>query len=165
MSYDLNILVLNQKNPSKIPFESSINVLNEVHDYSGKRYHSIWPFMTRGNGIWYSLVKDLDGLSYASFCDSDFEADEKDLPIPYWITDSSIIYNLTPLIVEQEYRSEFEKIVLFLLRESPIRTIMLLARYQGGDEEIICGMLSVKDFMGILDQGKILFNVCYIIKE
>ncbi len=40
---------------------------------------------------------------------------------------------------------------------------MLLARYQGGDYEIIQGTISRSNFIHHLKNKKILFNVCYII--
>lgn len=165
MSYDFNILVLHQSKPVTIPFNTLITTVNEIENDCGKRYHTIWPFVTQLKGIWYSLIKENDGLVYASFCDSDFEALEDDLPIPHWINDPSISYNLTPLLIDKNFRLEIEKIILFLLDQSPIKTIMLLARYQGGDHEIINGILSFEEYIASLDKGKILFNVCYIIKK
>lgn len=166
MSYDLNILVQNQERPSKLPFQTLIELLNEKNDEIAKRYHSIWRYMTQSRGIWYSLVKENNGISNAfSICDSDFEADEKSIKIPYWITDDSIKYNLTPLVVYEEYKRDFERIIEFLIEQSPNRTIMFLARYQGGEHEIVCGILNYKEFLNLLNERKILFNVCYIISE
>lgn len=165
MSYDLEILVQNQKKPSILPFESSIEMLNEKTDRMTKRYHSMWKYMTCANGIWYSLVSDYEGVYNAySICTSDFKADNKEI-IPYWISDENVVYNLTPLIIHEQYKNDFIKIIEFLIRQSPNKTVMFLARYQGGEHEIVCGVLSFKDFVGLLDKRKILFNICYIITE
>ncbi|MEA4963963.1 hypothetical protein [Lutispora sp.] len=166
MSYDLNILVQNQEEPSVLPFPSLIQMLNEKNDEIASRYHSIWRYMTQSKGIWYSLVKENNGILNAfPICDSDFEADEDSIEIPYWVSDDSIKYNLTPLIVYEEYRRDFEKIIEFLIKQSPNRTVMFLARYQGGEHEIVCGVLKYEEFTKLLNQSKILFNVCYIIND
>lgn len=166
MSYDLNILVQNQEKPSILPFQSLIKMVNEKNDKMAKRYHSIWKYMTQSKGIWYSLVKENKGVFNAfPICDSDFGADKESIKIPYWIIDENIKYNLTPLIIYKEYKSDFEKIIRFLIRQSPNRTIMFLARYQGGEHEIVCGVLNYKEFLVLLNERMILFNICYIISE
>jgi hypothetical protein len=40
---------------------------------------------------------------------------------------------------------------------------MFLARYQGGEKEIIQGVFDYKEFITLLNLNKILFNVCYIV--
>jgi hypothetical protein len=165
MSYDLNILVQNQEEPSVLPFPSLIQMMNEKDDEIA-RYHSIWKYMTQSKGIWYSLVKQRNGMLNAfPICDSDFEVDEESIEFPYWVTDDSIKYNLTPLIIYEEYRHDFEKIIKFLIKQSPNKTVMFLACYQGGEHEIVCGVLKYKEFTKLLNQSKILFNVCYIISS
>lgn len=67
-------------------------------------------------------------------------------------------YDLNILVLEQEKSS---KVTLI----SPIKKIMFLARYQWGDEEIICGVLSYIEFITMLENQEILFNVSYIIGE
>lgn len=165
MSYDLNILVQNQEEPSVLPFPSLIQMMNEKDDGIA-RYHSIWRYMTQSKGIWYSLVKERNGMLNAfPICDSKFEANETAIEIPYWITDDSIKYNLTPLIIYEEYRRDFEKIIKYLIKQSPTKTVMFLACYQGGEHEIVCGILRCKEFIKLLNQSKILFNICYIISD
>lgn len=96
--------------------------------------------MSQTKGIWYSLVKEDDGVQNAFLlCDSDFEIEREKLPIPFWIDNEDVIYHLTPLIINNEYMDEFEKIFKFLVEQSPSNTLMFLARYQGGDYEIIQG--------------------------
>lgn len=42
---------------------------------------------------------------------------------------------------------------------------MFMSRYQGGDKEVICGVLSLDEFIDLQVQGKLLFNVSYIIRN
>lgn len=164
MSYDLKILVVKQKKLYHTNFKSTITVKNEIED-GFSRYIKIWPFMTKTEGVWYSLVKEDNGLFDAyAICDSDFEKDIKDISMPYWIDDEDIQYHLTPLIIREKFRTDFEKIVRDLIKTSPERTIMILARYQSHDKEVICGTMSFSEYLKLLDEGKILFNVCYIIR-
>lgn len=165
MSYDLKLLVVNQTNLYNVDFESKIIVKNEVED-NFCRYKNIWPFVMNTEGMWYSLVKEHDGLFDAyPICDSDFEKDEEDIPMPYWIEKQDVKYDLTPLIIRKDFRIDFEKIVKGLIQTSSTKTVMILASYQSSNEEIICGTMSFLNYLSLLDRGKILFNVCYIINN
>ena len=165
MSYDLKLLVVNQNNLYNVDFESTIIVKNEVED-NFCRYRNIWPFVMNTKGVWYSLVKEHNGLFDAyPICDSDFEKDEEDIPMPYWIENEDVKYDLTPLIIRKDFRIDFEKIVKGLIQTSSTKTVMILASYQSSNEEIICGTMSFFNYLSLLDKGKILFNVCYIIHD
>lgn len=166
MAFELEILVINQTKPSRIPFRSFIEVLNEIDDEGVSRYKDIWKLMSQTKGIWYSLVIEEDDVKSAyPICTSDFEIEPEKLPIPYWIDDEDVIYHLTPLVIFNEYLKDFEAIVTFLIKQSPMNTLMSLARYQAGDDEIIQGTISLGKFMDDLKNKRILFNVCYIITK
>lgn len=138
-------------------------VKNEIED-DFCRYRKIWPFMTGAHSVWYSMVKENNGSFNAyPICDSDFEKDERDIEMPYWVDDEDVKYDLTPLIIREEFRSDFEKIVKNLINTSPVRTIMILASYQSNNKKIICGTMSFAEYLKLLDECKILFNICYII--
>lgn len=44
MSYEINIIVINQKEPIKLNFTSKIILQNEIDDYMVNRYEEIWPY-------------------------------------------------------------------------------------------------------------------------
>ncbi|HWT76908.1 MAG TPA: hypothetical protein VN258_19580 [Mobilitalea sp.] len=165
MSFEINVISLNQEKPISLPFQSDILLKNELEDEGFGRYHTIWPFMCGSKGVLYSLVVEMEEDYFSSFpiCDSDFEA--KSNHIPYWIEKDDIKDVLNPLIIFERYRNDFEQIIKFLINNSPIKTIMFQTRYQGGDHEIICGVLNYKEFSDLLDDKKILFNVCYLIRD
>ena len=166
MSFDLEVLVMNQAHPVILPFQSLIEVMNEQNDENVTRFNDNWKVMSRTNGVWYSLVRDDDGVKNAYLlCDSDFEEGVERIPIPFWIQDEDVMYNLTPLIIRSEFKVDFEKILRFFLGQSPSNSIMFLARYQGGDCEIVQGVLTISEFMRQLVMKNILFNICYIIEE
>lgn len=163
MSYDLNILVVEQQTSSNPQFKSFIQILSEPQDEV--RYHGIWPYMTGTQGIWYSLGHGDDVLFNAlSIIRADFDKDLKNLPMPYWIKDEEDRSNLIPLTVVDKYKDDFIKIMSYLISESPVRTIMFLARFQSHDREIICGVLSYEEFWLLCNNGNIYFNICYIIR-
>lgn len=52
-----------------------------------------------------------------------------------------------------------------MIQQSPIKMIMFLAKYQGGNDEIINGIITFDDFILLLNNNNIMFNICYIIRE
>lgn len=165
MSYDLNILVLEQEKPIKLPFISPIKLINEFEEKL--RYHDIWQYMKIIKGVWYCIGiydEEYDMFTAFPICDSDFDMEDPS-KMPYWIKDEDIRYVLTPLIIYDEYQTDFKKIIKYMIGQSPIKKIMFLARYQWGDKEIICGVLSYSEFITMLENQEILFNVSYIIGE
>ena len=164
MSYDLNVLVLNQENASVLPFASEIQIVDEFQEIL--RYKEIWKYMTETRGVWYLLgIEEGGWFNAMSIIDADFNACLESRQMPYWVSDEDVKSNLNPLIAQEKYRHDFEKILSFLIQESPSKSIMFLARYQGGETEIICGVMKYLEFKKLLDERKILFNVCYIISE
>ncbi|MDD4754062.1 MAG: hypothetical protein PHT78_12620 [Desulfitobacteriaceae bacterium] len=164
MSYDLNVLVLKQKEPSNIPFTSTISIVNEFQD--PLRYFDFWQYMTSTEGVWYCLGHDrgLPLFDALDILDAKYNMCEEEISYPYWVGDEIVRENLIPLKVFDKYRNDFIKIVEYLIKQSPINTIMIMARFQGGEEDVICGVLSFEEFLLLHDQDKILFNVCYIIR-
>ncbi|AZS14409.1 hypothetical protein [Paenibacillus lutimineralis] len=166
MSFDLEVLVVNQAVPLHLPFQSRIELLNEQDDRGVQRFKDKWKVMSHAKGVWYSLVKDDEGIQNAYLlCDSDFESSIDEVPVPFWVNNEDVLYNLTPLIIRPEFRDDFEKVLRYLLENSPIGTLMFLARYQGGDYELIQGTLTIEEFVEQLDKKNILFNVCYVLAK
>lgn len=169
MSIDLNLLVLNQLKPSAIGFDSSIIILNEIDDSEEfARYHSIFPFTVGNKGIWYSLVTpdpEFDGFYLGhEICRSEYDKIDEAL-IPFWVKSSNVIECLTPVIVNDKFKMDFKRIITFMITQSPTKTMMFLPRYQCADYEIVYGLISISDFFELLDDKKILFNICYILKQ
>ena len=54
--------------------------------------------------------------------------------------------------------------VHFLLTTAPDKRIMFHTRYEGGDREVILGVVKWKDFVKMLREQKVYFNICYIIE-
>jgi hypothetical protein len=164
MSFELEILVVNQKDKVSLPFQSPITLKSEVEDGFG-RLKNTWIFMSNTSGIWYSLGVEDDGWHTAlPIIDTDFEEVAKS-ELPNWIEDENVLSNLTELSMVINYKGEVFKVIEHLINMSPIKTIMILARYQGGDTEIVQGVIPYNKFKSMLDGGKVLFNVCYIVRK
>ena len=85
MSFEIDLLVVNQAKPIPIPFLSSMEVINEVDDETVLRFDSTWKVMSQTKGIWYSVVKEDDGVKNAYLlCTSDFEKETENSLIPFW---------------------------------------------------------------------------------
>lgn len=166
MSFDLEVLVVNQESPVQLPFQSQIEVMNEQDNQEVIRLSTTWKFMSQTKGVWYSLVKDDEGLKNAFLlCDSDFNRGIDKIPVPFWINNDDVVYNLTPLMIRSKFKNDFERVLRFFVEISPLNTIMFLARYQGGDYEILQGNLTIDDFLYQLDKENILFNICYVVTK
>ena len=168
MSYEINVIVVHQKQAVEHKKQSTIILLNEKdHPQEINRYFEIWPYFSQTPGILYTLVQETteNYLSSYPICDANFEADVSELLLPYWIENLDVKDNLTPLVIKKDIMKDFIEIIRFLVKSSPIKTIMFHTRYEGGDDEIICGVITLSEFLSMLQNGKILFNTCYIVRE
>ena len=166
MSYEINILAVNQKEPIKLNFASKILLQNEKEDCMVNRYAEIWPFFSNMPGVLYSLVTEMYEGYYSSFaiCDSDFETEIKEYFLPTCLLEE-YKENLTPFIVREPFVGEFIQILRYIIENAPQKRILFQTRYQGGDGEIIVGVIKMKHFLKMLRRKEILFNVCYIVES
>ncbi|WP_053956043.1 hypothetical protein [Inediibacterium massiliense] len=159
MSFDLNIVVVQQHKAVKI--DSIIDIISEEEEKL--RYNKIWEYMSQASGVWYSLGKFENGFfSALPIIDTDFDKECKEKI--FWIQDRDILENLTPIIIKDMFGEEFKKILKEMIEMSPSKTILFMARYQGGDTEIIQGVVPLNHFLISIEKNEILFNVCYIVK-
>ncbi|MFD2386395.1 hypothetical protein [Enterococcus rivorum] len=120
--------------------------------------------MSSVSGVWYTIGTDDDGTFWAlQMVDTDFD---KHLAVSApWIKDEEELENFTPVIIKENYLNDFEQLLAEMLEVSPMNTIMILPRYQGGDTEIIQGTISLKEYIQLIKEEKIPFNVCTIVKK
>lgn len=164
MSYEINIIAINQKRPVHIAHSSEILLLNELENLGVSRYAEIWPFFSNTPGVLYSLVTKINEGYYSArkICDSDFNVICEDKLFEWVSKDNK--ENLTPFIVENKFYNEFATILCYLLENAPQKRILFQTRYQGGDKEIILGVIKISKFMNMLSSRKIFFNICYILE-
>lgn len=174
MSYDINFISLFQKEPVYFPELKTMKVINE-NDSNGTvfgRYHHMWPFFSKMPGVLYTVESEdekMDGFEWTTAIvddDDDTYWNNIDKSImPFWATDKEDIHELTILMIKEKYLHEFEQVISALIDASPIGMLMFQSRYQGREKETICGVLDYSQFIEMLENRKILFNVCYIIQK
>lgn len=168
MSYEINIISVGQENISSVRSisESDIILRNEIENDDVRRYFKIWPVFCHTKGILYSIERELQEGYFSAFsiCDADFESDIPMELLPNYVT-KEIQDNLSPLIILPQYYSEVENYIRILIQESPQKTILFLARYEGGDYEVFSGAYTLSHFFQRLKTNKILFNMCYIVTD
>jgi hypothetical protein len=164
MSYDLEVLVIGQKEQIKSDTDSIVKTISEF-EKKPLRFNDMWSFMTNQEGIWYSLGLEEDDLLWTqNLLETDFNKGINQKCYT-WIEDTEYLENITPLRVKKKYLIDYEKTLKCLLSYSPINMIMVLARYQGGDEEIIQGPIRFEKYIDMLQNDEIPFNVCSIIRK
>ena len=166
MSYELNIISVGQEKAVSISSESGLLLRNETECEEVRRYFKIWPVFCHTKGILYSIEKEVWEGYFSSFpvCDGDFEHPVDPGLLPDYLEEEAR-ENLTPLIIAPQYYSEVERFIQILIQGSPQKTILFLARYEGGDYEIFSGAYTTSQFLQKLRTNQILFNVCYIVTE
>lgn len=165
MSYEINVISVEQTTPSINVQPLNILVHNEKEHQEIQRYFKIWPLFSHTTGILYSLGQDMDGFfSSYPICDSDFESETVSDMIPEFLP-PDIKQNMTPLIIYEQYYADVESAIKVLIQDSPIKTILFQTRYQGGDYEVFYGTLTASQFFERLKAHTILFNVCYIVRD
>lgn len=167
MSYEINVIVVGQECPEKLPLLPTIMVKNEIENQDIGRYAEIWPTFSTTKGILYSLGNygDYSFFSALGLCDSDFDCTLPERGFPYWLS-AQDKENLTPLIIKNNnILQELVQIIEILLKTSPQNRLLFQTRYQGGDTEVVFGTIQLKDFFSMLTKKQVLFNVCYILTE
>lgn len=165
MSFEINIISVAQDKPSVYQGDSTVLLRNEAMFEDVRRYYKIWPVFSNVQGMLYNVVTEVDPGFYSAFplCDSDFtgkRSGEVSAYIP-----NEVSQNLTPLIIKNKFINDVESIIDLLIDSSPVKTILFHSRYQDGDFEVIQGTLRRNDFLRMLRQHELMFNVCYAVTK
>ena len=166
MSFEINLIAVDQQRPIHLNSGNRVLLHNEIEHDEVNRYAEIWPFFSNTKGILYSLVEEVNEEYYSSFtlCDSDFQVSRSEKAVPIWISKEAK-ENLTPFIIKDDLYEEIMNVIKYVLECSPHKRILFQTRYQGGDSEIILGIIKFNKFKELLEQKQVLFNVCYIIES
>lgn len=168
MSYEINIISVGQTEPTSEYCPQGVELKNEIADEGFvSRYTELWPVFSGTEGILYSVGAEWDcGGVWNAFplCDSEFERPLPRDSVPGFLPRRAADC-LTPLILYPRYLPGVENIVRRLVQDSPRKTILFQSRYQGGDWELFYGALPVEEFLRRLREGRLLFNVCYLVAE
>ena len=152
--FDLIILSVKQKVKSKdIPNNSNIYLEHN------QRYCNIWKFMSLTDGTWYNLLTDKDEVGGTRICE--YLDDNCNLNLD-WL-DEKYLECITPYAINNQYLDSFIAILNYLIQQSPVKTVYVLARYQSYDKEVVLGTFSVNEFLELMRQRQVHSNICYIV--
>lgn len=163
MSYEINIISVAQEAPVSYIGDSSVLLRDEQTCEEVARYYKIWPVFSNTKGILYNVVTEMECGFYSSFpiCDSDFRVHLANTFSAF--SSIEVAENLTPLIINDTFLTDLQSIVSLLIETSPARTILFQTRYEGGDFEVIQGTFEKSVFLKMLEERKVMFNVCYAV--
>lgn len=173
--YDVLMLSVEQLKQfkEKISFDNlTVETMNHLGNVKGKYYYEKWPFLNNLNGILYHIYT---GDQFGEFGCGDglfefqFESESTEAFLPYWSPKwqdvDDLKNDLVPILIKEELSQSFKQLVDLLLKNSPIKTILFLCCGQSLEREIIYGKISKEVFYGLLEDGHIATNICYIIGE
>lgn len=163
MSYEINIIAINQSTPIHWKGRSSILLHNELENEEVNRYVDIWPFFSNMQGVQYSVVEEINPRYYsaAKVCDSNFEYEIPGNMLFDWMQGE----DLTPCMVRADLQDDVFSIIECILNSSPSKRILFQTRYQGKDREVVLGVIKINEFRDMFYKNQLLFNVCYIVEE
>jgi hypothetical protein len=166
MSYEIVIVAIGASNPCHLSYLTNLELKNEIEHPDIGRFQSNWPFMSGTKGLWYSIGVTDDGwFNPMSIIDIDFDTEVDYRILPYWIEDEDVRSNVKQIILTPEYVSDIEMTLKKLIESSPQQTIYFLCRFQGGDNEMVQGVLGLEQFETMLKESEICSNICYVITK
>lgn len=154
--FDLVILAVKQNNVSEI-IPKNTNIYLQYN----QRYCDFWDFMTATDGVWYNLLTDQEEFGGTKICR--YLGDECKLSLP-WLEEEVLRY-ITPFTIDEKYTDSFMAILNYLIDQSPVNTLYVIARYQSLERETIIGALTMNEFLTLMQNEMLHANVCYIIKK
>ena len=163
MSYDLEILVEGRKH---LKNEIVGNIRIEVNSRCGgrNRYTDTFLYMAEKRGAWCSLFEtDREQRFMSAFNIADIKTTpQEDISYPFWEDRHS---GMCVLTIREDYKDSFRDVMRHLQNYSPKNRIFFLPRLQGGEYDNVCGVITMERFFELLDSGRILFNIAYIIQN
>ncbi len=174
MPFDFNILCMNQKKKSELPFSSQflVRTHHRNNDDYPKHYQNKWHFMNSCCGFWYDLLpmeikygKDsYTGVYY--MCHDIYR--ESSLKKNEYLPKKLVEYTEHELhwvvSIKDELVEDFCKVIDFYLQESPVNMIIFLARYEDVELDLVTGVIEKSAFYEMLRHKELMFNMSYIIR-
>lgn len=159
MSYDLEICVLGQCNIKSQDFG---NIYLDVNPIQRTAYVDTFCYMTEQDGIWCSITeKEERFYSAMNICDIMSSKIKSQAGFPFWVNKDIKMYAMQ---IVPEYKLSVLSMLEYLLNLSPQNKIIFLPRLQGNENNNICGVIKLNEFKNLLNEGKVLFNICYILE-
>ena len=159
MSYDLVVCVSGQYNIKSRRFG---NIYLDVNPNNRNAYIDTFSYMTAQDGTWCNIVEKVRFFSAMNICDIICHKTKDQVGFPFWVNKDVDMYAMQ---IVPEHQSTVLSILEYLLNLSPKKQILFLPRLQGYEDNNICGVIKFASFKQLLNEGKILFNICYILEK
>lgn len=178
MPFDLSILCLKEsKTTESFPFFSIFSF--EIRPQQNSRTRNIdpyWTFLKNCRGRRYYLIPSDESLEpflgCYNLCDIFYDNEKLKIEDSQYYdnkqhyTDLFQYIDFLPALgIKPQFRADFEKVVDYFLKRSPIKMIIFLPRFQGEEKDVIQGVFPRDEFFQMLDKRLVKFNMCYIIEE
>ncbi len=161
MSYDLLALSVGAKHNCDLCYSDIIAIkLNGFGASLNERYS----FAGRLKGTWFELVRkgSLEILGSYDLCDFDFSNQEYRL---FWRLTKKETDHYSLSFKSETIWDNFKYIISSIQDLSPYNMVIFLPRLQGSEMNDICGVITLREFFGLIKQGKVYSNLCYIIQN
>lgn len=159
MSYDLEICVLGKCN---IKSQGFGNVYLDVNPIQRMAYVDTFSYMAEQDGVWCTITeKEERFYSAMNICDITSNKTKSHIGFPFWINKETKMYTMQ---IVSEYKSSVLSVLEFLLKISPKNKLIFLPRLQGNENNNVCGVIKLSEFKKLLDEEKLIFNICYILE-
>ena len=161
MSYDIRVLSVGAA--CKLNMSCGSIVAERTGGF-GREFAKSYPFASRISGEWFELIKEGSPKIFGSFdvCDFDFDSGEHELS---WRTGAAAVGHYSLMFRSEELFSDFRLVMKQLRNMSPTKMLIFLPRLDGNEQNDICGVLTLDDFMALIPQKRIYSNICYIIQN
>ncbi|MBR1832727.1 MAG: hypothetical protein IJ784_09885 [Ruminiclostridium sp.] len=161
MSYDIKVLSAGASCKLNMTCGS---IIAERTGGFGKAFRETYIYASKITGEWFELVKEGSPKILGSFdvCDFDFDGGEHE---PSWRTGKAAEGHYSLVFRSEELFSDFRLVMRQLRNMSPSKTLIFLARLQDNEQNDVCGVLTLDEFLALIPEKRIYSNICYIIQN
>lgn len=158
MSYDIKVLSVGGS--CKLNMNCGSIVAVRTGGF-GAGFAEAYPFAAKYAGEWFGLMKYGSPPLLGSFdvCDFDFERRTE----LFWRDNAEDHYSL--IFRSEELAGDFRRIMKHLQKLSPSGMLIFLARLDGEEKNDVCGVLTLEEFIGLVQEKRVYSNICYIIQN
>ena len=158
---DFNIICLGAKKPDIYVDPRIHTEWNDRYNLNSPPYYKDnWEIVSLFRGIWYS-IEPAERLTL-NYEHEIFDLGTKGINI---CSSRGREIKLSSVRVTPPFEGLFPNLIKYYVNLSPIKTICLLLRLQGKEDEIHFGPLNISRFMCMLNEDKVMFNAVYFISD
>ena len=161
MSYDLLALSVGVKYANDL---YSADIIARRLNGFGIEFNERYPYAGKIKGTWFELEKKgaLEILGSFDLCDFNFSDQEYKL---FWRLTKKETDHYSLSFKSDVIWENFKNIIRDIQDLSPYKMVVFLPRLEGSEMNDICGVITLREFFGLIKQGRVYSNLCYIIQK